>query len=466
MLFNSDTFLRFFLGFLLLYCLCRNHLQVRNWLIVAASWLFYGWWDYRFLFLLILTSTVDYWVGIGLDRTQNPAWRKGLVGVTVVSNLALLGFFKYFDFFAQSFAALLDNFNVRVRPHTLGIILPIGISFYTFQSMGYIIEVYRGQFKASRELVQFWAFVSFFPHLVAGPIQRAGTLLPQFGQTRRITRARLEEGVWLIIWGMFKKVVVADNLAPLVEMAYQNPAPSGALVALGTVAFAFQIYGDFSGYSDIARGTAKVIGFDIMFNFNLPYCAENVREFWQRWNISLSSWLRDYLYISLGGNRRGRTRTHLNLLITMLLGGLWHGASLNFVLWGLWHGAGLIAHRLWSETLGTLCRLPNVLSWMLTMGFVLYGWLLFRGGSIDTIYSLTTSLRHFTASAALPGYGINLMAFTLPVIAVQMWQKRAGDLLAPIHCPLWLKVSLQGILLFGTLVYWQREGSPFIYFQF
>ena len=345
MLFNSDLFLKFFAAFLLLYFLVRHQLVWRNVLIVIASYTFYGWWDYRFLSLLVISSLLDFVVGRCLQGIERPARRKLLLALSIAGNLTILGFFKYYDFFAASLASLLTELGMPFNVRTLGIILPVGISFYTFQTMSYAIDVYRRQITATRNLINFLAFVSFFPQLVAGPIERAGHLLPQFERTLAITAAMLEEGLWLVLWGMFKKVVLADNLAPLVDLVYQPTTVSGPLVLLGTVAFAFQIYCDFSGYSDIARGTAKFLGFDIMVNFNVPYAAANLREFWQRWHISLSTWLRDYLYISLGGNRRGPARTYLNLLLTMLLGGLWHGAAWNFVLWGLWHGGGLVVSR-------------------------------------------------------------------------------------------------------------------------
>lgn len=345
MLFNSGVFLKFFAAFLLLYWLVRHDLRARNWLIVLASYLFYGWWDYRFLSLILISSVMDYGVGLALQGAERPRARQAWLVVSLAGNLAILGFFKYYDFFVSSGAALLAQLGLPFHARTLGIILPVGVSFYTFQSISYVMDVYRRELPATRSLVQFLAYVSFFPQLVAGPIERAAHLLPQFAKTRAITPRMLEEGGWLMVLGLFKKVVLADNLAPLADMVYQNTTFSGPAVALGTVAFAFQIYCDFSGYSDIARGTARVLGFDIMVNFNLPYAAANLREFWRRWHISLSTWLRDYLYIPLGGNRGGKARTCLNVFLTMLLGGLWHGAAWNFVLWGVWHGAGLVVQR-------------------------------------------------------------------------------------------------------------------------
>ncbi|MBI2928918.1 MAG: MBOAT family protein [Verrucomicrobia bacterium] len=466
MLFNSGTFLQFFAAFLLLFYLCRNNLGARNLLIVAASYFFYGWWDYRFLSLLVLTSLVDFFVGLGLERAASDKRRKLLLCVSLAANLSVLGFFKYFDFFVESFAALLERLHLPVHPRTLGIILPVGISFYTFQSMSYIVDVYRRQMKPTRSLVNFLAYVSFFPQLVAGPIERGHHLLPQFETTLRITRAMLAEGLWLALWGMFKKVVLADNLAPLVEMVYENPAATGPMVVLATVAFGFQIYCDFSGYSDIARGTAKVLGFDIMVNFNLPYSATSLREFWRRWHISLSTWLRDYLYVGLGGNRLGRARTYVNLLVTMLLGGLWHGAAWNFVLWGLWHGAGLALNRWWEEARGPQRRFSAALAWLLTMLCVLYGWLLFRAGAWAQVCSLHAALANWTLPSWWQSYLTNLLAFTLPLVLLQVWQARTGNLLVPLRQPAWTQAVLQGALLLAIVLFWEKKSTPFIYFQF
>lgn len=488
MLFNSGVFVVFFAAFLLGYYVVRNHLMARNVAIIIASYIFYGAWDWRFLTLLIGSSFLDYWVGRGLGAMRSPAARKWLVTLSITANLTLLGFFKYFDFFIRSFADLLATFHIPSNLHTLGIILPVGISFYTFQTMSYALDVYRGKMQPTRDLVQFMAYVAFFPQLVAGPIERAAHLLPQFAQTVTITRAMLREAIWLCIWGMFKKVVVADNLAPLVEMVYGHEHPGAAGVVLGTIAFALQIYGDFSGYSDIARGTAKMLGFELMLNFNLPYIASNVREFWQRWHISLSTWLRDYLYISLGGNRCGNVRTCFNLMTTMLLGGLWHGAKWTFVLWGALQGAGLVIHRLWSgrtfgESAGKVVSsgpqqgAPKVgsspqatawhpASWLLTMIFVLYSWLLFRADSFRHIVALTKQLGNFSAPPWIGDYCMHLIVFSLPLLLMQAWQQWSRDLLVMLRLPDWLLACLEGVLLIGIMLYWEKEKVLFIYFKF
>jgi D-alanyl-lipoteichoic acid acyltransferase DltB (MBOAT superfamily) len=334
--------------------------------------------------------------------------------------------------------------------------------------MSYTIDVYRREMRATRDLVNFLAYVSFFPQLVAGPIERARHLLPQFGQTLAITRSMLEEGMWLILWGMFKKVALADNLAPLVELVYGGPAWSAPTVVLATIAFAFQIYCDFSGYSDIARGTAKVLGFDIMVNFDIPYAAISLRDFWRRWHISLSTWLRDYLYIPLGGNRGGRARTFSNLLLTMFLGGLWHGAAWHFVLWGLWHGAGLGVERAVGKfkAQGSNFKVHSLLTWSLTMLFVLYGWLLFRAASLEQVVGMTRALGDFSAPPWITSFGVNLAAFTLPLLLFEAWQMVASDHLAPLRIPIWCRPFIHGALLTGILLFWQKADTPFIYFRF
>ncbi|MFO1501247.1 MAG: MBOAT family O-acyltransferase [Verrucomicrobiota bacterium] len=474
MLFNSGTFLQFFAAFLLLYYCVRNHLRARNVLILAASYLFYGWWDYRFLVLLLFSSLLDYAVGLGLGLSREDRARKSLLIASIAVNLTILGFFKYYDFFLESAVAVLARLDIPAHLPTLRIVLPVGISFYTFQSMSYAIDVYRRQIEPTPDLVDFLAFVSFFPQLVAGPIERAQHLLPQFKVSRRITRGMLEEGVWLCLWGLFKKVALADNLAPLVEMVYDHPRPGVAMTIAGTVAFGFQIYGDFSGYSDIARGTAQILGFDIMVNFNLPYGATNLREFWSRWHISLSTWLRDYLYIGLGGNRHGRGRMYRNLVITMVLGGLWHGAAWNFVLWGLWHGIGLAVHRWWTHLpfrSGAGVAAPQAawrrgLAWLATMTFVFYGWLLFRAHSWDQIVALTGFLGDFILPPWAGSYLINLALFTLPLVAMQWWQFRRCDLLVALRLPPMPRAALTGSCLIAVCLFWEKAKVPFIYFQF
>lgn len=466
MLFHSNDFLFFLGGVLLAYYLVRRWLAARNVLILLASYVFYGWWDYRFVVLLLFSSVLDFGVGLGLGRTESPRLRRALLILSVAGNLGLLGSFKYLDFFGESLAGLLSVVGVAVAWEPFGWLLPVGISFYTFQSLSYTIDVYRRQIVPTTNPVQFLGYVAFFPQLVAGPIERAAHLLPQFQRTLRIDAAAVERGVWLILWGLFKKVALADNLAPLVEMVYGMSAPAGPIVVLGTVAFALQIYCDFSAYSDIARGVASLLGFDLMLNFDRPYLATSLRDFWRRWHISLSTWLRDYLYAPLGGNRRGRQRTYFNLGLTMLLAGIWHGAAAQFILWGIWHGLGLMVNRWWTERRAHGRPWPGWLAWSVTMAFILYGWLLFRAESLEQVRELTGALAVWSWPPWGGSFGWNLLVLFLPLALMEAWQHYRRSDLVPLSLPWWGKAALQGALCIGIAAFWEREAAPFIYFQF
>jgi alginate O-acetyltransferase complex protein AlgI len=338
----------FFLFCILVFALYHGWAR-RGWqnaVTVTASYVFYAWWDWRFCGLMLVSSLVDYWAGGALERTANPLRRRLVLGLSLGVNLGMLGFFKYFNFFVENLAGLVARLGLPLETGTLQIILPVGISFYTFQTLSYTIDIYRRQFRPVRDFGAYMAFVSFFPQLVAGPIERASHLLPQFLSARRFSPERAWLGLRLILWGLFKKMVIADNLAAVVDGIYAAPGGhSGPVLLLATVAFAFQIYGDFSAYSDIASGTAHLFGIDLMRNFAFPYFSQSVAEFWRRWHISLSTWFRDYVYIPLGGSRGGPGRTRLNVLATFALSGLWHGASWNFVVWGVLNGLGMLAVR-------------------------------------------------------------------------------------------------------------------------
>ena len=460
MLFNSWSFIPFLLTVLGLYYALPHRAQNR--LLLVASYVFYGAWDVRFLGLLIFSTTVDYVVGRLLGATVDERKRKAILLLSIATNLGLLGFFKYFNFFAESFAALTDQLGWNVHPTTLRVILPVGISFYTFQSLSYTIDVYRRRQEPERSLLDLATFVAFFPQLVAGPIERVQKLLPQIKAPRRTTRAQVQEGLWLILWGLFKKVAVADNLAIFVDRAFASEVPDGGPRALLAVyAFALQIYGDFSGYTDIARGVAKLMGFEMMRNFDRPYLAANPADFWRRWHISLSSWLRDYLYIALGGNRRGPARTYVNLLLTMLLGGLWHGAAWTFVLWGLFHGLLVAIHRAWQSK-----PIPRALAVVGTFHLVCLGWLLFRATSVAQAFAflraIFTDLR-WTEGAAqllLPLLGLGGLMF-----AVESWVRSEDN---PAQAPRWqtwgpLTATALALLV---LLLAPPAARSFIYFQF
>jgi len=489
MIFHSLDFVAFFLVIVTLYWRLPHRWQ--NHLLLVASYIFYGWITPWYLLLLMTSTTIDWWAARRME--QDPGHKRRYLALSLTSNLGMLAYFKYANFFIDNVGRMLTTIGLPTSPHVLKVMLPVGISFFTFQALSYTIHVYRGTLRARSSLLDVATYVAFFPQLVAGPIERASHLLPQFEKTVSITRPMLEEGVWLMLWGLFKKVVVADNLAPLADLAFGQSSHTAASVALGTLAFAFQIYGDFSGYSDIARGSARVLGFDIMWNFDLPYAARNLRDFWRRWHISLSTWLRDYLYISLGGNRRGPARTYVNLALTMGLGGLWHGAAWNFVVWGLWHGLGLCLQRAWhvhrarvatppapltsaptptlTHTLNltptpTLRPMLRLLSWLATLLFVLYGWLLFRANSWHHIQSMTRACFHWSAPVWASSFALTLAAFSTPLILMELWQVRRRDRLVSLTLPPRWRGLLQGALLCGILLFWEKKQLAFIYFQF
>ncbi|MBL8820402.1 MAG: MBOAT family protein, partial [Planctomyces sp.] len=350
MVFNSLVFGVFIIIVLPVVLLLNRYPRARNGFILVASYFFYGWWDWRFLGLFILTTLVDYSCSLGMmladGQEGGELRRKILMRISIISNLSILGFFKYWGFFVESAKEFLTSINLDVDLPVLRVVLPVGISFYTFQTMSYTIDVYRRAIPAERNLITFAAYLSFFPQLVAGPIERASHLIPQFKVSRSLSLEAFYQGVFQIGWGLFKKVVIADNVSGVADVLFASESPGGLDVILGVIAFSIQVYADFSGYSDIACGLARCMGFDLMANFRQPFFATNPSDFWRRWHISLSTWLRDYLYIPLGGNRSGNTRTNLNLMITMILGGLWHGAAWTFVAWGTYHGLLLVAHRI------------------------------------------------------------------------------------------------------------------------
>lgn len=347
MLFNSFTFLAFMAVVLPLYYSLR--MRGQNLLLLVAGFVFYGWWDWRFLLLLTFSAVIDYAMALRIvDHVVGDPRRKRWLIISMVVNLTILGFFKYFNFFIDSAATLLDTFGFEAHLPTLRIVLPVGVSFYTFQSMSYTIDAYRGTIQPTRSLLHYLSFVAYFPQLVAGPIERAANMLPVFVNERKVDARCISEGLLLILLGFFKKLVIADAVAGSVSAAFAEPLQlDGAQLLRAVYLFSLQIYADFSGYSDIARGVSKLFGIDLMINFNQPYLSSSITEFWRRWHISLSSWLRDYLYIPLGGSRNGTVATYRNNFLTMLIGGLWHGASWNFVIWGGLHGLYLAAHKYW-----------------------------------------------------------------------------------------------------------------------
>ena len=484
MVFNSVTFLIFLAIVLLLYY--RLDHKGQNRMLLVASYVFYGWWDWRFLSLLLFSTFFDYYCALWIEPEKNPARRKLYLAGSMAINMGFLGIFKYFNFFADSLQNLLSVLGTQASLPTLHVILPVGISFYTFLSMSYTIDVYRGELKATRDPLNFMLYVAFFPHLVAGPIVRASFLLPQCEAPRVVKREEVLNGFWLIIMGLVKKVVIADRLAPIVDWGFSSTAPpfEGLNAWLIIYAFAFQIYGDFSGYSDIARGLSKVMGFELTVNFQAPYLVTNPSRFWQHWHISLSTWLRDYLYIPLGGNRNGLARTYRNLMLTMLLGGLWHGAGSAFILWGVYHGFLLSIHRWWQSLWNNPANhsptnsVVNVYYQKIKTALLIFfffhitciGWLIFRAGSIppslnqlQVVQNYMGAMFNFGAMGAPHGLISGLIILGGLSFFFQWKYEQMNHFYSwsnPLKT-LAVVLSLVAITFLGIF-----EGSQFIYFQF
>jgi D-alanyl-lipoteichoic acid acyltransferase DltB (MBOAT superfamily) len=475
MVFNSLQFAWFFVVVYGLYRLLPAVSSVegahrgQNWLLLIASYYFYAAWDYRFLALLAASTIVDYSCGRLMGAMHDQRRRRLVMWLSIAFNLTLLGFFKYFNFFVDNLQALFAAIGWHFDYVTLRVLLPIGISFYTFVTMSYVIDVYRREIEPTRHFVDFAVFVAYFPHLVAGPILRATALLPQIAQPRRISATQMREGAWLIVWGFFQKIFVADNLAPLASHVFAPEAhATGINVLLGTYAFAFQIYGDFAGYSNIARGTSKMMGIELIENFRFPYLVSSPQAFWRNWHISLSTWLRDYLYIPLGGSRGTPAQTQRNLLITMLLGGLWHGAAWTFVLWGLYQGLLLILYRPFESRIASLRGTNRFTAWLVMFHLTCFGWLIFRAPGVDTLGAMTASLfTNFAPSTVdVSGLLLPLLLYALPLIAVHLREAAADDVLVVPKLRVAVRYTVYAATLYLILLFGNFGGSDFIYFQF
>ena len=545
MLFNSGIFFLFFGIFFCLYWMLRQRLHWQNTLILAGSYLFYGWWDERFLILIALSTACDFICGLGaagpryprqhlqkaaglllgvtliatlptfstswinlvgilvlipagyllfraLDKLSGPQRRKAYLITSIALNLGLLGVFKYFGFFTESFIDAFTTLGLAVNEPLIQIILPVGISFYTFQTLSYTIDIYRKDMQPTERLVDFAAYVAFFPQLVAGPIERARNLLPQFEKQREWDADKVTSGALLFTWGLFKKIVIADNIAPIANAAFASPADTEpVLMLIGIIAFAFQIYCDFSGYSDMARGLARMIGFDLMLNFNLPYLSRTPSEFWRRWHISLSSWLRDYLYVPLGGNRKGKLLTYRNLFLTMLLGGLWHGAAWTFIAWGAFHGIILAVYRFFSidtwltryQGLSAKTVSINLGAWFVMTVLTLIGWTFFRAETLgDAFSAMAVASAAFGSGAVFTELGrlpeaADLLFYLWPLLLVQTTQAMSGrleflpDLIKPASCgsiSLRQFAGLNALLFLVCSIFFLSadSGQQFIYFDF
>ena len=465
MLFNSLTFILFLPIVYILY-----RVLPRTWrrtVLLVASWVFYGFWDLRFLALLIAMTGVDYTIGRALE--DGPARkRRLLVGISVAVNLSVLGAFKYMGFFILQAKAALSTFGVLPPPDFVffELVLPVGMSFYVFQSMAYVVDIYRGQTKAVRSYSLFALFIAWFPQLVAGPIGRSKSLMPQLEALPDATTEQRARGAQLILWGFFKKVVVADNLAIVVQNIFDRPEMnSGFMVLIGAYAFTWQIYCDFSGYCDIGRGVSRWFGVELAENFRRPFFATSPRDLWRRWHITLSTWLRDYLYIPLGGSRRGTLRTLLNLIVTMVLGGMWHGANWTFLVWGKFHGVALVVQRVLPAV--RLGRIGKILAIVATFHITVFGFLIFRAHDMGQVQLMVRALAQSHWPGADELLALRLVALlVLPVWIFELVQHLGDESGVNIRWPAVVQALAAALILLSIVVLGASYGRQFIYFQF
>ena len=475
MLFNSIEFLLFLpIVFLLYWFVFNKNLKSQNLLILVSSYIFYGWWDYRFLSLIFLSTIVDYIIGLNIPKQDSEKKQKLLLLCSVLFNLSVLGFFKYYNFFVDSWIDLFSSVGYEIKSvWTLNIILPVGISFYTFQTMSYTIDIYRKKLEPTKDIISFASFVSFFPQLVAGPIERASNLLPQILTKREFKYEQGVQGLRLILWGMFKKVVIADSLAPSVDNIFSNyQGFGGGVLWLGAIYFAFQIYCDFSGYSDIAIGTSKLFGFELMSNFKFPYFSRNIGEFWRRWHISLSTWFRDYLYIPLGGSKEGKLKGIRNIFIIFLISGFWHGANWTFIFWGLFHAILFIPsfvlntnRKYTTSIIGENTFLPSpreLLQVGITFVLVTISWVFFRSETIEDSFDFLYKMIFEFNFPKIYNFEL-IIIFTLIIIdyLIRINERNIFSFNNKL-----VKYFIYIIFTISILVFYSNSNSEFIYFQF
>lgn len=478
MLFNSITYAIFFpIVFFLYWFVFAKSLKHQNLLLLVASYIFYGWWDWKFLSLIVISTVADYFIAILISSTQNKRRKKYILSASLTINLGILAFFKYYNFFISNLVSALSTFGIQAHLHTLNIILPVGISFYTFQTLSYTIDVYYGKIKASKSLIDFATFVAFFPQLVAGPIERAGNLLPQFSIQRTFNYTKAVDGLRQILWGLFKKIVIADNCAEYANLIFDNSSKfSGSTLLLGAIFFSIQIYGDFSGYSDIAIGSARLLGFNLMKNFATPYFSRNISEFWKRWHISLSTWFRDYLYIPLGGDRKGLTNKFRNIFIVFILSGLWHGANLTFILWGAIHGFYYLIYLIFSKSPDNVAivaegkilpGLKESFQILSTFFITVLSWIIFRATSLThakEFYINMFSKDLFTMPKDAPLFSLLLVFLFFIIEWIGREQNFALERLGiswkkPLRYTLYYTIML-------LIMWFSQKEQNFIYFQF
>lgn len=483
MLFNSFDFALFLpVVFVLYWMIGGERRKLQNILLLVASYVFYGWWDWRFLGLIVFSTAVDFMLGREMAHRTEARSRKILLWTSLAVNLGLLGYFKYANFFLENFVEAFRFFGGRMDGGLLHIVLPVGISFYTFQTMSYTIDVYRRKLEPTHDFAAFAAFVSFFPQLVAGPIERATNLLPQFAEKRNFSRGQATDGMRQILWGLFKKIVIADQCAPIVNHMFENPDQySGLMLIAGAALFAFQLYGDFSGYSDVAIGTSKLFGFKLIKNFATPYFARDISDFWRRWHISLSTWFRDYVYIPLGGSRRSKSRTLLNMMIVFVVSGFWHGANWTFIIWGGLHGLMMIPlvlsnrNRNHLTPRGDAQRIPTIRQlWDMGTTFVLWSGTLifFRSESVGHAWRYLSEMTKtpfldvqlHTGPIKSPFVLLGLLSFLI----IMDWLGRGTDHSLAVAArikPKWGRYLLYYLLII-SLFFFATEKLSFIYFQF
>jgi alginate O-acetyltransferase complex protein AlgI len=479
MIFNSIGFGVFFpIVFVLYWFVANRSLKLQNGLLLVSSYFFYACWDWRFLFLLLFSTLLDFFSGLKMSSTKSLREKKTWFWLSILVNLGFLGIFKYYNFFITSFATVLSGLGIHVDVWILQVILPVGISFYTFHGLSYVIDIYKGRIQVERNFVDYAVFVSFFPLLVAGPIERADHLLPQIKKRRTFDYSSAVNGLTQIMWGLFKKIVIADQCANYVNLIFDNySAYSGSTLVLGGILFAFQIYGDFSGYSDIALGTARLLGIELLRNFSFPYFSRNIAEFWRRWHISLSSWFRDYVYIPLGGNRGNKWQKVKNVLIIFLLSGLWHGANWTFIVWGLLNAVYIIPSVVRepgkrSDPIVHGNSTPQISDWLsicATFGLTVLAWIFFRSPDIASaleyirkIFSFSISL--FNGPSVMPCFTFIWLFLFLMIewmgrdkaFAIEDWT---------IHYTKFFKVTFYYAIVLAIL-YYAGENHQFIYFQF
>lgn len=473
MLFNSFTFALFLPFVFCFYWSLQKKLQVQNFFLLIVSYVFYGWWDWRFLILIALSSLVDFLVGLKLGQENSERVRKYLLGCSLGFNLCILCFFKYCNFFIDSFVTLFSSIGVNTNITSLNIILPVGISFYTFQSLSYTIDIYRRRLKPVSSSLQYFVFVSFFPQLVAGPIERAANLLPQFGMKRNFDRIVAAEGLRRILWGLLKKMVIADQIAPHVDLIFVNYTEfDGIRLLIGLFLFSIQIYCDFSGYSDIAIGSSSLLGIKLSRNFAYPYFARNVSEFWRRWHISLSTWFRDYVYIPLGGNRCALHRQGINILATFALSGFWHGANWTFITWGVLHSIYLLPIReQWPQkspglSKGIIPSLREFLAMLATFSLVMIAWVFFRAETLTDAWYYLARITGTFWDPAKSGYFRYAVLSGLFLLIVEWIFRHKEHPLAIGSWPSFLRWPVYYSVIW--LILWKGNFgyTPFIYFQF